>query len=164
MFRLLVVLAVATIPAALCYSSGAPAGACSDGIPQHHVDPQKTPAPYDISLSTSKIRSGESVEITIKGKSSEDTIKGLLVKAVVGNTPVGKFEVAPNDPNIQTLDCGNSKNNAVTHKKIANGVRSVKFNWIAPRGLSEKVVFVSTIALNGGKFWVDQKSQTLSVN
>lgn len=78
-------------------------------VPQHHVDPQKSASPYDIILSKNKIRSGESIDITIKGKSADDTIKGFLVKAVVGDTAVGKFEVAPNNKNIQTLSCGSSK-------------------------------------------------------
>jgi Reeler domain len=44
---------------------------CSSMTPQHHVDPQKTPFPYDIIISKSKIRAGDSVDVVIKGKSSQ---------------------------------------------------------------------------------------------
>lgn len=108
MFRLLVTLALVATPV-FCYSAGAPSGACGDGVPQHHVEPQKSPAPYDIILSESKIRSGDTVQITIKGKGAENTFKGLLVQAKVGGTPVGKFDVTPSDKYIQLLDCGKGK-------------------------------------------------------
>jgi hypothetical protein len=54
--------------------------------------------------------------------------------------------------------------NAVTHKKIANGVRTVKMLWTAPKSLTEKVVIYATVARNGGTFWVNQKSDVISVN
>lgn len=108
MFRLLVTLALIATPV-LSYSAGAPSGACGDGVPQHHTEAQKSAAPYDIILSKNKIRSGESVQVTIKGKTPEDTFKGLLVQAKVGDTSVGKFDVAPSDKFIQLLNCGNGK-------------------------------------------------------
>lgn len=55
--------------------------------------------------------------------------------------------------------------NAVTHKKIAgDGPDNVSFSWTAPKQLSEKVTFYYTVALNGGVFWVAQKSEQLSVS
>lgn len=53
--------------------------------------------------------------------------------------------------------------NAVTHKKLAQGVQQVTFKWTAPANLSERVVFLATIAKNGGVFWVQQKSDILNV-
>lgn len=43
------------------------------------------------------------------GNSAKDTIKGLLCQTRVGETPVGAFDVPPNNNYIQKLDCGNSK-------------------------------------------------------
>lgn len=94
---------------AFSFSAGAPDGACGDMIPQHHTDPQKSAAPYSIGLSKKQIRSGEGVTVTVKGNSPKDTIKGLLCQARVGETPVGSFDVPPNNNYVQTLACGNSK-------------------------------------------------------
>lgn len=91
------------------YSSGAPAEVCGDMTPKHHVDPQKGPSPYDISINKRSVRAGESVEIRIKGKKADDLIKGLLVQARVGDTPIGKFDVSPSRQYVQTLDCGSSR-------------------------------------------------------
>lgn len=77
--------------------------------PRHHVEPQKGSFPYDIILSKNKIKAGDSIEITIKGKSAEDVIKGLLVQARVGDTQVGTFDTSPSSQYIQLRDCGNSK-------------------------------------------------------
>lgn len=91
------------------YSSGAPGEECSTMTPRHHVDPQTGPSPYDITLDKRSIRAGETVTVTIKGRHNDDTIKGLLVQARVGDTPVGKFDVSPSRQYIQTLDCGSSR-------------------------------------------------------
>ncbi|KAL7040303.1 hypothetical protein ACKWTF_000348 [Chironomus riparius] len=137
---------------------------CSSMTPRHHVDPQKSSFPYNIILSKNKIRAGDTIEITVQGKTADDTFKGLLVQARVGDTAVGSFDVSPSSQYIQLNDCGNSKGNAVTHKKITNGIRTVKMLWKAPANLSEKVVVYATVARNGGTFWVNQKSDVISVN
>ncbi|XP_055548249.1 putative defense protein Hdd11-like [Wyeomyia smithii] len=148
----------------LSFSAGAPTDACGDMIPQHHTDPQKSAAPYKINLAKKQIKSGEGVTVTVQGNSAKDTIKGLLCQARVGETPVGSFDVPPNNSFIQTIDCGKSKRSAVTHKKITTAPNSISFNWVAPRGLSENVRMTCTIALNGGVFWVKEQSTDLKVN
>lgn len=77
--------------------------------PRHHVDPQKSAFPYNIILSKNKIRAGDTIEVTIQGKTADDTLKGLLVEARVGDTAVGHFDVSPSSQYIQLRDCGNSK-------------------------------------------------------
>lgn len=89
------------------YSAGAPRGACEDMTPQHHVDGQTSPVPYQFILSKRSIRAGDTIQLTIKGKSASDKIKGLLVQARVGHSPVGMFSVPSNSPYVQTVDCGN---------------------------------------------------------
>lgn len=108
--KVFVVLVVVGIPFMVQgYSSGAPAQECSTMTPRHHVDPQKGAAPYDFSIDKKFIRGGEKVTITITGKSQDDTFKGLLVEARVGDTPVGSFDVSQSRQYIQTLDCGNGR-------------------------------------------------------
>lgn len=181
------ILLIALVPCAVvCYSAGAPDSVCSDGIPRHHVDPQKSAFPYNILVSKKQIKAGETIDITIKGKTPSDTIKGILVQARVGETPVGLFDVSPSAQYVQLLNCGNSKGvsaekllpknviviikkllffqSAVTHKKLEKNVSSISLKWTAPKGLSEKVQIVATVALNGGTFWVNQKSEVINVN
>lgn len=160
----ILLLTLLVAPSIYAYSSGAPAGACFDMVPQHHVDPQSSDAPYNVLVAASKVRAGDFVDVRIQGKTSKDTIKGFMVQARVGETPVGQFQVKPNDQYVQTVDCGNGKNNAVTHRKIeGDGPNSVTFTWVSPRGLSEEVTFRATIALNGGVFWVGKLSPAVKV-
>lgn len=91
------------------YSSGAPAEECSTMTPRHHVDAQRGAAPYDIVLDKKNIKAGETVTVSIKGRSQDDTIKGLLVQARVGDTPIGVFDVSPSKQYIQLLDCGSGR-------------------------------------------------------
>ncbi|XP_058819384.1 putative defense protein Hdd11 [Topomyia yanbarensis] len=162
-FILMAVASMCATPA-LSFSAGAPAAACGDMIPQHHTEPQKSAAPYTIVLNKKQIKSGEGITVTVKGNTNKDTIKGLLCQARVGETAVGSFDVPPNNNFIQTLDCGNSKKSAITHKKMTSDPREISFNWVAPRGLSESVRMTCTIALNGGVFWVKEQSAALQVN
>lgn len=88
-------------------SIGAPEAACFDQIPQHHVDPQSSTAPYGVHLSKTQLRSGEKTEVTIHGLKKSDTIKGFMIQARVGETPVGRWVVDKNNAYGQPLNCGN---------------------------------------------------------
>lgn len=86
LFRAFIAIAlVCAIPSAYSYSAGAPEAACRDMIPQHHVDPQNSKAPYSLDLSSRQLKSDGSdpVSVVLKGKSSGDTIKGFLLQARV---------------------------------------------------------------------------------
>lgn len=109
--KLLIVLFAVGIPIMVQgYSSGAPASECTSMTPRHHVDAQKKgSAPYSITLDKKKIRAGETVGITIKGKSASDNMKGLLIQARVGETPIGYFDVSPTSESLQLLDCGTGR-------------------------------------------------------
>lgn len=91
------------------YSSGAPDSECSSMTPRHKVDAQKGVSPYDIILDKKAIKAGETVLVTIKGHNNDDLIKGLLVQARVGDTPIGYFDVSPSRDYIQILNCGNGR-------------------------------------------------------
>lgn len=91
------------------YSAGAPAEECHTMTPRHHVDPQRGPAPYDIILDKKYIKAGDQVRVTIRGRTPDDSFKGLLVQARIGDTPVGSFDVSPSRQYIQTLSCGSSR-------------------------------------------------------
>lgn len=55
--------------------------------------------------------------------------------------------------------------NAVTHKKIfGNGPNVIEVDWIAPPGITGDVKFYATVALNGGIFWVEKVTETLTIS
>jgi len=108
--KALIVVAAIAIPYVTAYSAGAPDSECSSMTPRHHVDPQAAgTAPYEIILSKKNAKAGETIQVTIKGKSASDNFKGLLVQARVGETPIGTFDASPSSQHIQLLDCGNSR-------------------------------------------------------
>ncbi|KAJ6649690.1 putative defense protein Hdd11-like [Pseudolycoriella hygida] len=153
-----------TIAAANAFSAGAPDLACFDMVPQHHVDPQSSKSPYLVKLSKNQLKSGDQVDVTIHGLKQSDTIKGFMMQARVGDTPVGKWLVKKNDSYGQPLSCGKGIDNAVTHKKIdGDGPNSLTFTWQAPPDLEAHVTFRATVALNGGVFWVGVLSPQLAV-
>lgn len=104
-----ITLLVALICSVSCYSGGAPESECATMTPRHHVEPQKSAFPYTINVSKNQVRAGETVEVTIKGKSADDVIKGFIVQARVGNTPIGVWDASPSASFAQIKNCGNSK-------------------------------------------------------
>lgn len=160
-----VLLAVALIAApAFSHSVGAPLEACTDMMPHHLAEPQKLAAPYKILLNKERAVSGESVTVTIQGNTPQDTIKGLLCQARVDETAVGSFDIPSSDGYVQTLDCGNVKMSAVTHKRITTAPNSISFDWVVPDGLTENVKMTCTIVQSLRVFWVKVKADNLKVN
>lgn len=106
-----IVLLVALIGSASCYSAGAPDSECGSMTPRHHVEPQRSNFPYSIVLSKNQIRAGETVSVTIKGKSADDTFKGFIAQARIGSssTPIGSFDASPSSQHAQLKNCGNSR-------------------------------------------------------
>lgn len=102
------------VAATNAYSSGAPDEACFDMVPQHHVDPQASKAPYQYQLSKNQLRSGDTVDVTIYGLKPSDTIKGFMIQARVGETPVGKWLVDKNNSYGQQLSCGKGSGVSIT--------------------------------------------------
>lgn len=104
--KLVILLAVASCLAAVqAYSKGAPVDVCEDMTPKHPVPPQKTRMPYSVRVNKDKVRSGETVKITLNG---QDSFKGFLVQVRQGgkNLPIGKFVVDAKDKHVHTIGCG----------------------------------------------------------
>lgn len=102
-----ILICLMAVVATNAYSSGAPDDACFDMVPQHGVGPQSSAAPYQVSLSRNQIRSGDKIDVTIRGIKRTDTIKGFMIQGRVGETPAGKWLVDKTNAYGQTLDCGN---------------------------------------------------------
>ncbi|CAG5056622.1 unnamed protein product [Parnassius apollo] len=155
---------VAVLAYAEGYSVGAPESACKDMIPRHPVPPQKSAAPYVITTSSTAVRAGTPLEITISGVKPSDTIRGLLMQARKGEEIVGTFTVDPNDPFAQLLNCGTA-GNAITHKKHDPKFdkQSATFTWTPSENLSGEVKFRATVALNGAIFWVGVESAPVTI-
>ncbi|XP_031636846.1 putative defense protein Hdd11 [Contarinia nasturtii] len=157
---------ICAIPSAYSYSSGAPEQACGDMIPQHHVEPQKSDAPYKFILNEHQYKAGQSVNFEIKGNAAGDTIKGFLIQARIGDKPVGKFEIPMKSKKYaQLLNCSGGSGNALTHKKIfGSGQNSIIGTWLPPQDVSGEVKLIATIALNGGVYWVQKVVTTITIS
>ncbi|GAB0098558.1 putative defense protein Hdd11-like [Sergentomyia squamirostris] len=167
MYRFVIVLvAVVALPGTWANSAGAPDVACKDLVPQHKVDPQSTQAPYSYVLPQKRtVTPGESIQVTVRGNSKTDTIKGFLVQARLNGdtTPIGTFSTLPGQP-TQNLNCG-TETNALTHKTITTNVEEISFKYTVPTNAKkgEKFQFFSTVAIDGYHFWVRIPSDTFTV-
>ncbi|XP_012262985.2 putative defense protein 1 [Athalia rosae] len=162
MFRLFILVA-GVVAVANAFGTGAPATVCGNLTPKHPAEPQTGPSPYSISINKGAIKRGDEVKVTLEGITAQDKFKGFLVKAELGDKTVGRFEVDPTDPEVQTINCPNGQKNAATHRN-PDEKSKISINWIAPEDLEGVVVFKATFVKDGLTFWVAQTSSALTVH
>lgn len=116
------------------YSTGAPShpDICSQMKPKHgKTESQPLPPPYDFSISSASVKSGDRVTVTIKQSGSSAPFKGFLLQArkVGGDKPEGKF--VPVNGKSKGVTCGGVENSSLTH--VSNDEKTeLMAEWIAP--------------------------------
>lgn len=88
------------------HPEGAPTSVCSSMSPSHDgSEAQTSPFPYEINFADKPIKSGESITVTIKGRTENNNFKGIMVQARVDEAPVGTFDVSASSDSLQTMNC-----------------------------------------------------------
>ncbi|XP_063223976.1 putative defense protein 3 [Bacillus rossius redtenbacheri] len=162
MVRMILVAAVALLGAVAAFKSGAPDSeqVCRTMVPEHMAEIQPLSSfPYKVTVDPTSIRPGQSVTLKISG-SDDNPIRGFLVQARVGGTPIGQFEAGPQ---VQAIDCLQGAKNAATH---SNGEKKpeVKLVWTAPKDLQESIKFRVTVVKKGDVYWVGYETRPISVS
>lgn len=151
--------ALGVINTITAFSAGAPEGECASMTPRHSDPQQEGKSPFNIILKKKTIAPGGSTVVVITSTPGV-SIKGFLIQARVGDTPVGQFMASPK--NYKTMNCLGGTKNSVTHIDAKSKSR-VSVTWIAPENLAEDVIFYATIAKDYSTYWVKQKSEPLLV-
>lgn len=125
------------------YSMGAPPDkVCGSMEPGHGAVPQTGESPYIINLSSTDVKGGDSVSVTLTSKTGATEFKGFItmgqksdgnLKNSGSGIPVGTFKLSETGTNSVTrfVKCKEVGDGAVTHTS-ADGKKSVTFDWIAP--------------------------------
>ncbi|XP_041972011.1 putative ferric-chelate reductase 1 homolog [Aricia agestis] len=164
---------VVVVTALLClarlthqYSSGAPPVACLDQIPRHSdILPQTTVPPYGLFPSTSQVRQGDTLNVTIAGSFGAPLpIGGFILQArEIQDTEkiVGKFTSIPDVVATRIINC-RGENDTVTH---ANPEEKppLTFVWQAPQDFLGGIEFRATVAQGYATFWKNIESPLVEV-
>ncbi|XP_023954753.1 putative defense protein Hdd11 [Bicyclus anynana] len=156
---------VALATVASGFRHGAPESACKHMTPGHGVPPQSTIPPYVITPSTKTVKAGTPMEVTISGKSSKDTIRGIMLQVRGSDDKiVGTFKVDPQDSISQPMKC-DAQGDTVTHKlhDEKDDKQTVYYTWTPPAGYNDIVKFRATIVKTGEVFWVGLESAPVKV-
>lgn len=143
------------------FPNGAPEKACESLRPGHvqgdgaSIEPQPDPTfPFNLEVTFKKdniLKAGDSIKIKLTSG-----FQGFLIQARQGKSIIGTFEVS-GDETVQTRNCGNGLNNAITH--TAPTVKeSVTATWVAPADFNSTkgmVEFHVTVAKTHDVFWVN---------
>ncbi|CAG0921479.1 unnamed protein product [Notodromas monacha] len=118
---LLATLAILTAPVSP-YSMGAPpAAACGDGVPRHGPSPQKSPAPFRISVNADEVDSGNSLSVQLAAADDGEPFIGFLLQAKNSTNGVlsGQF-LRENDNDVYLfLNCDELEGLQTTTKRVA---------------------------------------------
>ncbi|CAL4117158.1 unnamed protein product [Meganyctiphanes norvegica] len=149
------------------HSSGAPASACKDLIPQHaDIVVQESPSPYSIITSGTSVYGTQRLNVTLKAE-LENTFKGFILQArkVDSQELLGAFSFPQRragglPANIRKLDCDGGA--AVTHKD-SKAKTVVQVTWESSGYYEGNVVFVGSFVKDYTTVWVEVKSEEVQV-
>ncbi|CAH1773710.1 unnamed protein product, partial [Owenia fusiformis] len=143
------------------YPTGAPSGACISMFPNHGVNPQTMPSPYQITLSKTNFTSGDEITVTLASSSGEQ-FKGYLCQgryldaSMNQEIAVGSFDA----PAGAKQECSGAMGNGVTHS--SNSLKtSVTLKWTAPNPSSAHVRIYCTFVKETATIWVQEPSANL---
>ncbi|XP_053620478.1 putative ferric-chelate reductase 1 homolog [Plodia interpunctella] len=148
------------------HGSGAPSAACIDQLPRHStIQPQSTIPPYIIVTSSSQVRQGDVLNITIGSPAGAPVpIGGFILQARQIQNPdaiVGRFLKVP-DPEATHLTSCSSTNDTVTHSSPEDKP-AMTFQWQAPTDFLGGVEFRATVAQTYSMFWKNVESPLVEV-
>lgn len=130
---------IASLQSVLCFSTGAPAIACSDLRPNHQPNiPQPGPPPFFVFVSSTNIQPGQTVSILID---STVEFRGFLVQPrVFGAVPIQSPGTFMSSATSQSIGCHGGVTNTATH--LSSAPRSSQtIVWSAPTGFTGRIRF-----------------------
>ncbi|XP_013195136.2 putative ferric-chelate reductase 1 homolog [Amyelois transitella] len=148
------------------HGSGAPSGACIDQLPRHStIQPQSSVPPYIILTSSSQVRQGDVLNVTIGSPAGAPIpIGGFILQAREIQNPdaiVGRFLKVP-DPEATHLTSCRGTNDTVTHSSPEDKP-AMTFQWQAPTDFLGGVEFRATVAQTYAMFWKNVESPLVEV-
>lgn len=134
---------VALARSCFSYPSGAPLTTCESLTPIHNVSSQESDFPYNLKVSSSEVKGGESVLVELQAE-GDLTFKGFLIQArsEVENWEIlGEFfDDESNETPFNYRDCLTGVNNAVTHADN-DTKQQASFYWRAPENFEGTIRF-----------------------
>lgn len=148
------------------HGSGAPSGACVDQMPRHStIVPQTSVPPYVIVPSSSQVRQGDTLNVTIGSPAGAPVpIGGFILQGRQIQNPetiVGKFVSVPDPANTHLTACSND-NDTATHSNPTEKP-ALTFQWLAPTDFLGGVEFRATVAQSYATFWRNVESPLVEV-
>ncbi|KAL0811036.1 hypothetical protein ABMA28_010316 [Loxostege sticticalis] len=148
------------------YGSGAPSVACNDQLPRHStIQPQTSVPPYVIVPSSSQVRQGDVLNVTVGSPAGAPVpIGGFILQARSiqdQDKIVGKF-ISVSDPANTRLTTCSTDNDTATHSNPEEKP-ALSFQWEAPTDFLGGVEFRATVAQSYATFWKNVESPLVEV-
>ncbi|CAF1364790.1 unnamed protein product [Rotaria sordida] len=144
------------------YPTGAPLTACASMSPQHNVASQECSSKYTLNVDKSQYYINDTVRITIRGSTNNDTFRGVLIiaKTKTNEAIIGTWSVAGLD--IKTVACGGKSDTGVTHNSRTDK-SSIEAIWYPPSNITDNfTVIKATIVTTYAQIYVGCFSTTLT--
>lgn len=133
----------------------------------HNVTGQdQQQVPYKLTVSSTAIAGGQTVNVELAGKQATERFRGFLVQARSTDSaePIGKFVVDEDDEFVRLIDCGYAgSHNTVFQKQSRVDKEAVHFVWRAPEDFVGQVVFNATVVQTLRVYWEGLQSPVVTV-
>ncbi|CAF1457172.1 unnamed protein product, partial [Rotaria sordida] len=131
-------------------------------LPRHGVSSQQCSSKYLIESDKLQYHTSDTVRITVRGSTNDDTFRGILLvaKTKTNQQIIGTWSVVGSD--IKTLNCGGIDNTGITHNSSSDKL-SIEALWHPPSAIIEdSIVIKATIVHSFDQIYVDCFSITLT--
>ncbi|XP_074818663.1 putative defense protein 3 [Natator depressus] len=143
----------------VAFPTGAPASACENMMPVHMgVQPQPSPAPYEIQIDASSFVNRQPINVQIVGPG----YRGLLLEArTFGSTAaLGTWQNPAN--NTKFLQCSGNPKGAITHSNTELKTSLTTYTWLPPTsGCPAIITFMATVAQSREIYWLGVQSKVI---
>ncbi|KAL4224717.1 DOMON domain-containing protein frrs1L [Mactra antiquata] len=148
------------------YQTGPPSTQCGNMKPEHGVGATSNGnTRFEIICSKYTYSPNEVINVTLRGKSSDDTFRGFLIQprkaADVSGTVYKTVGSITSNPSNTRDPCVDSTKTALCHKDN-NDKTSVTFSWTAPSDDQGNIQFVATVVHIRRTFYMGLTSTTLT--
>ncbi|CAF4097525.1 unnamed protein product [Rotaria sordida] len=112
-------------------------------LPRHGVSSQQCSSKYLIESDKLQYHTSDTVRITVRGSTNDDTFRGILLvaKTKTNQQIIGTWSVVGSD--IKTLNCGGIDNTGITHNSPSDK-SSIEALWHPPSTIIEDSIVINS--------------------
>ncbi|CAF4179558.1 unnamed protein product [Rotaria sp. Silwood2] len=125
-----------------CYPNGAPSSTCGSMMPSHETNSMSCQSNYVIEATKYQYNSDDSIQITVRGTTSSDRFKGILLvaKGQSSQNILGSWSSI--DSSVYVVFCDGTSSNGITQASSTTKSQ-IQATWTSPSTTAQENIVIS---------------------